>query len=140
MNKAIDTATTSTAMRYHELCVGEGREECPATDIWMCIRGHQQPTCEEALEFIKRDNSNVVGHVKSVSELTAAEACSFYDFTHVADWPIFSRKDVSDLQDKTCGGCSWSDVVGNDVCLVCQRKTMERADIDYYDFAKVEVK
>lgn len=70
-----------------EFSDGDGR-----TAEWICIRGTDEPTLEEAREFLKKDSETIglpVAGVYPIDEFTA-RAC--YDFDNESLWPIFSKE------------------------------------------------
>lgn len=79
-------------LHYFEVEFSDGNED---TAVWMCIRGTEQPTLEEAAEFLSRDAAMFgfpVAGIYPIDELTARGS---YDFSHEASWPVFSRRKAS---------------------------------------------
>ena len=79
-------------MRYFELGLGNSVEEDWETfDYSICIKGEWEPlNFEEANEFIKKDLQNL-GYktVVSITEISEAEAKSFFDWNAIVKSVVF---------------------------------------------------
>lgn len=75
-------------LKYYEVKFSDGNE---INAVWMCIRGTDQPTTEEAQWFMASDSAALKLPVAEVCEIDEQTARGCYDFSNEADWPIFSK-------------------------------------------------
>jgi len=73
-------------MTYFEIEFSDG-----LTEQWICIKGLEQPTVEEAQQFCAEDSRIFRLPVTGVYPIDEATARNCYDFQGEKDWPIFSR-------------------------------------------------
>lgn len=76
-------------LKYFEIEFSDGDEN---TATWMCIRGTEQPTIDEAQIFVARDSEMFGLPVAGVYPIDEVTARGSYDFGNEASWPIFSRE------------------------------------------------
>lgn len=77
-------------LKYFEVALSEtDADDCDA--IWICIRGTEQPTIEEANLFMARDVEKVGMPVVGVFPIDKDYAEGCYDFSREAEWPVFSK-------------------------------------------------
>ena len=85
---AESTAPKAEKLRYFEVKFSDG---CEINSVWVCIRGTDEPTVEEAQWFMASNSAQLKLPVAEVCEIDERTARGCYDFDNEADWPIFSR-------------------------------------------------
>ena len=81
-------AKKAKQLKYFEIELSNGDDN---SAVWMCIRGSDQPTIEEAQRFLTRDSEKLGLPVAGVYPIDDLTAQSCYDFDNEASWPVFSR-------------------------------------------------
>ncbi len=79
-------------LSYFEVEFSDGNEN---TAVWMCIRGAEQPTLEEATDFLSRDAAMVGLPLAGNYPIDEQTARSCYDFSYEASWPVFFKGKAS---------------------------------------------
>lgn len=83
-------------LKYYEVAFSHGSAD-DGDAVWVCIRGIDEPTVEEAQRFMTRDSELFGKPVVGVYPIDERTARGCYDFDNEANWPIFSKGGV-------CGG------------------------------------
>lgn len=90
-------------LRYFEVKFSDGNE---VNAVWVCIRGLDEPTIEEAQWFMAADSAALKLPVTEVCEIDKRTARGCYDFTNEANWPIFSKGGAGGAQKNVKRGCA----------------------------------
>ena len=85
---AESVAPEAKELKYFEVKFSDGYE---ANAVWVCIRGTDEPTIEEAQWFMASDSAQLKLPVAEVCEIDEQTARGCYDFDNEANWPVFSR-------------------------------------------------
>ena len=75
-------------LKYFEIELSNGDADSAS---WMCIRGTDQPTIDEAQIFLNRDSEKLSLPVAGVYPIDEQTARGCYDFDNESAWPIFRK-------------------------------------------------
>lgn len=78
-------------MMYFEVVFSKSGDADDCNAVWICIRGTERPSLEEAQRFLAQNSGSFGMPVVGVFPIDEQTARACYDFDNEANWPVFRK-------------------------------------------------